>query len=134
MAASSCEIFFYVIFFHNFATFMNSKWFTNYFYSNLLSSISWVFLEHWLVEFRKSVWRCLCSGQWKFFQVPLSVAILSFSVNIIAAFSRNPTVVRNVLINIQKPLLVWTAVFLALLKYAIMTFRRRDTPLYLFFI
>ena len=44
-----------------------------------------------------------------------SVTALSFSVNIISAFSRNPLLLRNGLINFQNSLFVWTPAFVTVL-------------------
>ena len=123
--------FFAIIFFYSFETFMVSKRITNYFYCFFvvfnflfLCNVGWVssaraFYDIYVVVIENS----FSSG-----------TILSFSVNIVSAFSRNPLFVRNGLIDFQKSLLVWTPVIVTLLKYTLMAFRRRDTFLFLCFL
>ena len=137
MAVSRCEIFCYVIFFYSFDTSKVSKRLTNYFYCffvvfNFLfiCTVGWfssarVLYDIYVVVIENSFSESSFS----------SSTILSLTVNIISAFSRNPLFVRNSVINFQKSLLGWTPVFVTLLKYTLIGFRRRDdTHLFLCFL
>ena len=64
-----------------------------------------------------------------------SITILSFSANISSTFSKNILFVRNgLIIDFEKSWLVWTPVFVKLLRYTLIAFRRRDTHLFLYFL
>ena len=134
LAVSRCEIFCYFLFFYSFDTLVVSKRRTNFFYYFF---VVFNFLFFWNVG-----WFSSARAFYNIFIVVIevltssisSVTILSFSVNIISAFSRNPLFVRNGLINFQKFLLLWTPVFYTLLKYTLIAFRRRDTHLFLCFL